>query len=114
MPLIEGCSATELAPGWPRHPSAAGPLLGRDRNTLHLLLGLLGLGQHHTEYAIFKVGAHPIALHLDRKGDVPLEAPIEALADVAALVFGLAFALSADCERAVIEKQLDVLLLHAR
>src|ERR1700716_150148 len=104
-------------PGCPfrAHPDVdpAPSVLAVDCNADDLRLRLRGLRQRHRQDAVLERGLDLVLLDLVAKGNLPLEAAIEALAELTLLVLDLRFLLASDGQNAIGEQDLDVLLLQA-
>src|SRR6266446_8039160 len=86
-----------------------------DGNFDFLWLGFLCLWQRNSENAVFIGGTHLRGINSRRQGDAAAEFPTEALGPLGILAFTRrALAFAGDRQHSVMQRDVDVLLAHAR
>src|SRR5690554_6270745 len=96
------------------HAPSARQASALDGDTLDLRLRFFILGQGDGQHAVSKAGIHLVFLYFVTKRDAALEAAIDALRELAALVLGLRAFLAPERQHTVVEQDFNILLLKAR
>src|SRR5262245_30586387 len=112
-PQKHGPASCRAGAGPSIHWTPRTPFSGRDRDLLRLRG--LGLWQRHLEHAVLVRGPDLLRVHRLGQRERPDESPVIALrpVDVAAVELLLALLLAANGQDAVLDLELDVLLVHA-